>query len=437
MTELIIDNVALIDNQRADGLRPRMMVRVQAGRIAAITPADAAPDIPPEPGDAALPPAQRIDGRGMLLAPGLINAHTHSQSSALAGFGDTLSHPAFMWRTQAFTCGRTADEIRLSVLLTAFGALRSGTTGLIDHFPGQCFTDTDLEAVLSAWNETGMRVAVAARFFDGAFSDILPAGKPSAALRKAAELLRPQSLDSYREIFDAAVKRWHGADDGRISLFPAPSNPDRCTDAALAYCAEVAEGHDLGIHTHLLETARQKALAQQRYGCSSVARLDALGVLSGRWSCAHSIWLDDTDADIMARHGAIAVLNPESNARLGTGLCPIPMLRQKGVALALGTDGAGSNDNMVMHEAMRAIATLHRAEEPDRSKWLSARDALTIATHGGAQALRQPGLGRIEVGAPADLVLYRTDQPWWMPINDAVAQLVFAETGASVDTVIV
>jgi 5-methylthioadenosine/S-adenosylhomocysteine deaminase len=109
-------------------------------------------------------PDLRIDCRNRLIAPGLVNAHTHSQSSTMSGFGDRLSHPAFMWLTQAHTSRRTPDEIRLSVLLTAYGMMTGGTTAAIDHFPGQRFTLADMDAVLSAWSESGMRVALGMRF---------------------------------------------------------------------------------------------------------------------------------------------------------------------------------------------------------------------------------------------------------------------------------
>jgi 5-methylthioadenosine/S-adenosylhomocysteine deaminase len=160
-------------------------------------------------------------------------------------------------------------------------------------------------------------------------------------------------------------------------------------------------------------------------------------VLSDRWSCAHAIWLTDDDMALMASHGATAVLNPESNARLGTGRARVPDMMRHGMRLALGTDGAGANDNIVMHEAMRSVATEHRAGDPDRAHWITARDALHMATAGGALALRQPNLGQIAPGYLADLVLYRLDAPWWLPENNPVNQLVFAETGAAVDTVVV
>jgi cytosine/adenosine deaminase-related metal-dependent hydrolase len=383
-------------------------------------------------------PDLRIDCRNRLIAPGLVNAHTHSQSSTMSGFGDRLSHPAFMWLTQAHTSRRTPDEIRLSVLLTAYGMMTSGTTAAIDHFPGQRFTLADMDAVLSAWSESGMRIALGMRFFDGSFSDIFPAAPLPEMLKVRMgqiELLKPQPIAELSDLMDATIKKWHCRP--RLSVFPAPSNPDRCSDEALLLCAKMAERHDTGIHTHLLETKKQAELARARYRTTMVRHLEELGVLSDRWSCAHSIWLTDDDIELMAARKAIAVLNPESNDRLGTGLARAPDLLQRGVPLALGTDGSGANDNLIMHEAMRAVAVAHRSSEPDRSRWITAGDVLHMATAGGAAALRHKKLGKISPGFTADLVVYRLDAPWWVPVNDIVTQMVFAETGASVDTVLI
>jgi cytosine/adenosine deaminase-related metal-dependent hydrolase len=430
MTAILIRDAAILTLDSGDRFIERGHVLVRDGRIEALAAG---------PYACATGADRTIDGTGRLVAPGLINAHTHSQSSTMAGFGDRLSHPAFMWLSQAHTSRRTREEIRLAVLLTAYGLMTSGTTAALDHFPGQRFTGDDMDAVLSAWEETGMRVALGMRFFDGAFSDIFPSVPLPADLRERmtrVEILKPQGAGELRGLMDATIRRWHGR-AGRISVFPAPSNPDRCTDEALLMCAELAEHHDTGIHTHLLETERQARLADERYGHTAVRHLEALGVLSPRWSCAHSIWLDDGDIDLMAARGSIAVLNPESNARIGTGLARVPLMLARGVTLALGTDGAGSNDNLVLHEAMRAVATAHRAGERDRARWVTARDALRMATAGGAAALRHPRLGAIAPGFAADLVLYRLDAPWWVPLNDPVNQLVFAETGVAVDTVLV
>jgi cytosine/adenosine deaminase-related metal-dependent hydrolase len=283
-----------------------------------------------------------------------------------------------------------------------------------------------------------MRVALGMRFFDGAFSDIFPATPLPGALKARIatnELLKPQGVEELAEFMESVIRRWHGKP--RLSAFPAPSNPDRCSDAALRLCAELAERFDTGVHTHLLETRKQAELAQKRYGKTAVQHLEELGVLSERWSCAHCIWLTNADIDLMAERQVTAVLNPESNARLGTGLAAIPTMHRRGVPMALGTDGSSANDNLVLHETMRAVAIAHRANDPDRSQWISARETLHMATAGGAKALRRNDIAAISPGRAADLVIYRLDTPWWTPLNDVVNQLVFAETGASVETVLI
>lgn len=426
MSTLLLEHGTILTLDAAERILDDGHVFIRDNRIVAV-------DAGPWRGEA---PDRRIDCRNRLITPGLVNAHAHSQSSTMAGFGDRLSHPAFMWQTQAHTSRRTPDEIRLAVLLTAYGAISSGTTAIVDHFPGQRFSRADMDAVLSAWQETGMRTVLGARFYDGVFSDILPALPfPDDVAARAKDLLKPQPLDELEALLREVMSAWHGRP--RLSVFPAPSNPERCTDDALLLCAELAGRFDTGIHTHLLETRKQAELAQGRFGTTIVRHLDDLGVLSDRWSCAHSIWLSDDDIGLMAEKRVTAVLNPESNARLGTGLANVPALLRRGVPLALGSDGASANDNMVLHEAMRSVATAHRAQEPDRAGWIGARAALRMATQGGAQAMRQPDLGTLAPGQLADLTIYRLDRPWWLPVNDLVCQLVFAETGGGVDGVIV
>jgi cytosine/adenosine deaminase-related metal-dependent hydrolase len=212
----------------------------------------------------------------------------------------------------------------------------------------------------------------------------------------------------------------------------------RCSDELLMMCRDIAERHDLGIHTHLLESKIQTTIAERRYGCTMVQQLERLGLLSPRLSCAHTIWIDQEDIDRLAKHGVVVVHNPESNLKVGTGVAPIAQMLASGVTVALGTDGAVTNDNLALHEAIRLAAMLGRTSQRERSHWVTAQQALGMATEGGAKAVQLGGrIGRIEAGYRADIVLYDLETPVWTPLNDPVQQMVFAETGASVDTVIV
>jgi 5-methylthioadenosine/S-adenosylhomocysteine deaminase len=377
-----------------------------------------------------------VDGSDRLLLPGLVNAHTHSPLNILKGTGDVLSHPAFMWRNQADTAGRTPDEIRLSALLGCIEHLLNGTTAVIDHFPEQGFDADCVDAVVDAYRLAGMRAVIALRIFDEPYTDITPAGGFPEGLEGENPLAPPPLSDSLA-LVEAAIERHHGNSSGLIRVCPAPSNPMRCSDDLLAAVREISERHDTNVHMHLLETAIQAKIAAERYGRSMVRHLDDIGLLNDRLSTAHTIWLDDDDIDLMAARGAVPVHNPESNLKLGTGISPVARMLRAGVNVALGTDGAGTNDNLDLHDVMRLAIMLQRPGESDRSRWPTAGDALKMATLSGGKALRTTDLGRLVPGAPADFVLHDLTTTSWIPLNDPVLQLVFAASGNTVDTVII
>jgi cytosine/adenosine deaminase-related metal-dependent hydrolase len=419
---LVIKDVLLLPvaggppDRRAD-------VVVTDGRIAAIMDA----------GTARVEEARIIDGHDRLLTPGLVNAHTHSPANVLKGTGDRLSHPAFMWRNQADTASRTPDEIRLSALFGCIEHLLGGTTAIIDHFPEQGFGPGDVDAVVDAYRLAGIRALVALRIFDEPYTDIEP---PAGLGDMPDNPLTPPPLAESLALVESAIWR-HAAAGERIRICPAPSNPMRCSDDLLAAVGDMAVRYNTPVHMHLLETEIQSRIARARYGCSMVRHLDSLGLLNDRLSSAHTIWLDDDDIALFAERGAIPVHNPESNLKLGAGIAPVARMLRAGVTVALGTDGASSNDNLDMHDAMRLALMLQRPGEPDRSRWPGVADVITMATVAGGRALRCAGLGTLTVGAPADLVLHDLNAMGWIPLNDATTQLVFAASGASVHTVIV
>ncbi|MCE7027140.1 amidohydrolase family protein [Jiella avicenniae] len=368
-----------------------------------------------------------VDAAGCLVAPGLINAHTHSPLSSLRGTTDGLGHVGFMWRNQADTAGRDPQEVYDHALAQALEALATGTTAMIDHFPEQNPTREMIDAAAQAYLDAGIRCNLALRIFDGAYDDILP--DPSTGLVPPdPSPLAPGSIDGLIGLCDEAAARWHGAGD-RLAVLPGPSNPLRCSDDLLRASAELAEARDLGLHAHMLETRRQREISRARHGVSNVARLDRLGILSDRWSLAHCVWVDEDDRAALAASGAVPVHNPASNAKLGVGTAPVAAMRDQAITVALGTDGASTSDSLDLHEAIWLAALVSRGE----GKGIGAADAYDLATVGGARALRQPGVtGRIEAGAVADLVFYDLDDPSLCPLNDPVQQLVFAVRGGAV-----
>jgi 5-methylthioadenosine/S-adenosylhomocysteine deaminase len=432
MSSILIENAAILTMDDAGRFIERGSILVEGQTIAAVGKIGA---------EAPQNAARIIDASHFLAAPGLVNAHMHSPGGLSAGTQDSTSHPAFMWLNQADTSGRTPREIYVSAMLNAAQMLQDGITTAIDHFPAQNFSQEDVAAVIEAYRDCGMRMVLALRVFDDDFADIFPSDRPlSADLAKDLKRLAPlppKPLAETRALVEQSVERYHQP-ERRLSVFPSPTNPVRCSDDLLLMCRDIAERHDLGIHTHLLESKIQTTIAQRRYGCTMVQHLERLGLLSPRLSCAHVIWIEEDDIDRLAKHGVVVVHNPESNLKLGTGVAPIGQMLASGVTIALGTDGSVTNDNLVLHEAIRLAAILGRTSEHDRRRWVTARQALGMATTGGARAVQMANrIGRIEPGYRADIVLYDLDTPVWTPFNDPVQQMVFAETGGGVDTVIV
>jgi guanine deaminase len=219
----------------------------------------------------------------------------------------------------------------------------------------------------------------------------------------------------------------------------APTIPNQATDELLDGCAALAREHGVGIHTHLAESKVQVVESRRRWGKSIVARLADHRVLGPGFVGAHSVWLDDDDLRMLADAGAAVAHNPGSNLRLGVGIAPVREMLDHGLAVGLGTDGSTCADNQNLFEALRIASVISTIRFPhETARWLDADTVWGLATAGTARVMGQPGdLGALAPGRKADLVLLRTDSIFLRPLADPVKALVYAETGASVDTVLV
>lgn len=382
-----------------------------------------------------------IDGSERIVFPGLVNAHTHSPLATAKGYYDLANHKSALWMFQALTADRTPEEVHASALLNCTEMLSSGTTACIDHFPEQGFSMEDVDAVVQAYKDSGMRAIVALRVFDEPYRDIYPDnGAFPAELTQVLsrrDPLRPRPMQDTLKLVEAAIRKHHDP-AGLIQIAPAPSNPMRCSDELLKGCQRLAELYDTRVHCHLLETHIQTIIAQERYGTSMVKHLDAIGCLTPRLSCAHTIWIDDDDIALMADRGSIVVHNPESNVRGGSGLAPIARMIKAGLPVAIGADGSPSGGNQALQHSMRLATIIGRPQNRDLRHWVSTDDAMRMATAGGALAMDlQDSIGTIASGRKADLALYDLRTPWWTPVNDPIHQFVFAEPGSSVTDVFI
>ncbi len=371
-----------------------------------------------------------INGTNKLLLPGFINAHTHSsemwQRGIMSGF------PLELWLAELYDFAPLdIEKVYLSALGTAVETLLSGGTTVVDHLvliPGK-----ELETIATAvraYKEVGIRAFVAPLIQD----ESLSAGIPSGESEQTHEPYF-RSTQATLEIISEAVKQFHRPDEG-IYIATAPTGIQLCSDALFTGCIELSEKYDLCRHSHLLETKAQEKLAQEKYGCSAVEHLKRIGYLSDRTSLAHCVHLTEADITILAETKSTVVHNPLSNLRLGSGIAPILKYRQAGVNVTFGCDGASSNDSQDLLEAIKIGSILHNVTDFDYQHWITPRQAIEMASLGGAKGLNMADeLGSLTVGKKADLVMYDLTSLSLLPRTDPIGLLVLGRPTNVVDSV--
>ena len=426
---ILIEDCSILDESSPHGIRAGVSILIEDNRIADLSSSP----IGTTTVDRALP------GQGLLAMPGLINAHAHSPENYLRGRTEKV--PLELWLFDVFSSGVrfSPRENYLAALIGAAEMLRTGTTSVLDHFwVNGGMTIEDLDAVMEAYRDVGIRAAVAPLV-----EDLRP--ELEAAIRSDPDLASghgeyDSALDvpHYLDTLEAFFRKWHRAENGRLRCLAGPSGPQWCSEGVLHGSAEIAGRFQSGLHMHADETKLQAMLCREIYGRSSISHMHAKGLLGPHASLAHCVWVDDRDIEILAETGATVVHNPASNLKLGSGFAPILDMKQQGVSVAIGADGSASSDNQVIFDIMKLTGLIHNAREVDHHRWLSARDVVAMGTTGGARALGLGGeLGELKPGMLADMVLLRLDTSFFSPLNDTFRQLVYCENGSSVETVIV
>ncbi|MCU0548172.1 MAG: amidohydrolase [Leptolyngbya sp. Prado105] len=360
-----------------------------------------------------------IEGSHQLLLPGFVNAHTHS--SEMWQRGIIPPTPLELWIAELYKfTPLDPAQAYLSAVGTAVETLMTGGTCVVDHLvliPGQ-----ELETIAAAeraYRSVGIRAFIAPLIQDKALSAGIPTG--------GDEVKHSEDVPTTQAVLDlvqTAVEQFHRPDEG-IEIMVAPTGIQLCSDALFAGCIELSDRYDLNRHAHLLETKAQQLLAQEKYGCSAVQHLKEIGFLSPRTSLAHCVWLDDREIEILAETRSTVVHNPLSNLRLGSGIAPILKYRQAGVNVSFGCDGSASNDSQDLLEAIKIGSILHNVTDFDYQYWITPRQAVDMASLGGATGLnRADQFGTLEVGKKADLVLYDLKSLSLLPRTDPIGLLV-------------
>ena len=365
---------------------------IDQGRIVALQPIDTA--------RRELRARRTISLPDHVLTPGLINAHTHAAMALLRGVGDDL--PLMRWlqeRIWPLEAALVSEQfVYDGTRLAALEMLRAGITCCSDmyFFP---------EAAGRALRDVGMRAAIG----------IIAIEFPSAFATDADDYLR-KGL--------AARDALRG--DPRVSFTLAPHAPYTVSDTTFERIAMLAEELDLPVHMHVHETADEIARALAEHGCRPLARLERLGLVSERLIAVHAVHLDGDEIDLLAARGASVAHCPASNLKLASGIAPIARLLRAGVNVAIGTDGAASNNRLDAMAELRLAALLAKGASGD-AQAMPAALALECATLGGARALGlDADIGSIRVGKQADLAAFCMIDSDTQPCFDPISHLVYA-----------
>ena len=352
----------------------------------------------------------KINGKGKLVTPGLINLHTHVPMTLLRGYGDDMALTPWLeekiWPVEAKL---TSETVSSGTKLGLLEMIASGTTTFLDMY---FFEDT----IARVTEEAGVRGFLG--------FGILDYGTPEFPFEK---------LFSACESF---IRKWRN--NSLITPVVAPHGTYTCNPETLKRARELAEKYDVPLHIHCSETRDEVYTVMRNYGKRPVEILRETGLLSEKMVLAHCGWITKNEVYEIAKNGASVAHCPVSNMKIATGgVAPIPEFLSAGVNVGLGTDGAASNNTLDMFETMKFAALIQKQHRWD-PQVLPAQTVFDFATIMGAKALGiEKEIGSIEEGKKADIILIDLSKPHLTPCHDPVSHIVYAARGSDVYATIV
>jgi 5-methylthioadenosine/S-adenosylhomocysteine deaminase len=392
--------VLVHDDQERIGFERDAAIVVRDGLVESVTSA---------PEAAGLAAVERIDARGQIALPGLVNCHTHAPMVALRGLAEDLPTEEWfndvVWPVES---NLTEKEVELGARLACAEMIRAGVTCFADHY----FSMDTVAAVVA---ECGIR----AHLGEAYFSSQGPQGRA-----KSVEF----------------ALRHRGTAGGRITTALAPHAPYTVTDADLTATAELALEHGLPVHIHAAENRDQTDTSLSRHGITPIEVLDRTGLLATDLLIAHGTGIIDRDLPVLERaSGRTAVATaPRGYLKFAwPDTTPIRALRALGIPVGLATDGAASNNSLDVWESMALTSLIQKSTEGD-PRWLTSRQALHHATLQSARAVGLgDSIGSLAPGRRADIILVDLTGPHTQPVHDLAATLVHSARSADVRTTIV
>jgi 5-methylthioadenosine/S-adenosylhomocysteine deaminase len=400
---LVINNGIVITVDGARRILTPGAVAINGNAIVAVdTPANIA---------ARYQAADTIDATGQVILPGLVNTHTHAPMVLYRGLADDLALmdwlQKYIFPAEAKTV--SPEFVRIGTRLAVLEMIQSGTTMFADMY----YFEEEVARVTKA---AGLRGVLGQTVIEFAVAD---AKTPADALRRT---------EAFAREFDH---------DELITPSVAPHSVYTLDAKTLAAVSALARRLMIPIQIHLAETSAEIGMSMERHKMRPVALLDSLNFWAPTTLAAHGVWINDEEIALLRRREVGVANNPESNMKLSSGTAPVLAYRKAGVNVGIGTDGAASNNDLDMFEAMRQAAFQQKLITMDPTA-ISAAEALEMATLGGAAALgRRQRLGSLEAGKLADVIVVDMSKPRQAPLFDPVSQIVYASRGDDVETTIV
>jgi 5-methylthioadenosine/S-adenosylhomocysteine deaminase len=353
-----------------------------------------------------------VDGHGMILLPGLVNAHTHVPMVIFRGYADDMLLQEWLsnriWKLEP---NMTEETCYWGTMLGCLEMIASGTTTFNDMY-------FFVESVAKAVRDMGIRAVLSSVIIDLTPDPRLHRDNASKVLDYLKEIRNP--------LLTPAI---------------APHSVYSCSEETLQWAKTRADKEHVLVHTHIAETRKEQGDIENKLGLKVVEYLDRIGFLGANVVGAHCGWVSIKEVKLLGESGTKVSHCPVSNMKLAVGgAAPLPEMFESGVCVGLGTDGAASNNTLDMFETMKFCALLHKHTRWDPTV-LPAQMTLDLATRDGARVLgMEETIGSIEVGKSADMILLDTRAPNMMPIHGkdtVISDLVYSANGANVDTTIV
>lgn len=361
---------------------------------------------------------QVLEGRGLVVLPGLIHSHLHACQTLCRNHADGLELLDWLReRIWPFEASHDAASMRASADLTFLELITSGATACLDMGSVRHY-----DAVFEAARDAGLRLVGGKCMMDSGQG--VPAG-----LRETTEASLAESV--------RLLEKWHGAENGRLRYAFAPRFVLSCTEGLMRRVGELARERAVRVHTHASENPTECDLVREKTGLDNVAYFESLGLLGPQTTLAHCVWLTAQEQRILKTTRTCVCHCPSANFKLASGVAKIPELVEQGITVGLGADGAPCNNTLDIFHELRLAALIHLPRVGPTG--FSAMQALELATVNGARALGlETEIGSIETGKRADLTLVDLSATHVTPVsNDPVATIVYAAQSRDVRHVLI